>query len=533
MELSRVRTFLFLSLLVIGLALFNEWQREHAPHKPLPATSSLSELPSDSTHHSDVNHLVPQALSPLPDALIDVTTDVLKIKIDLLGGDIVSAELSDYPQTLGSDKGVQLLDNIKRHFIAQTGLISQQGPDSRQQGRARYHTSRTTYSLQGDELKIDLHWQNVDLKVIKTYSFKRGSYLVGVSYQVDNTSPTTWQGTFYGQLRREFNQKSGLGLQTYQGGAVHSAEKPYKKLSFSSMKKKTFSQQLEAGWAAFVEHYFLCAWIAPQQVNNYYSKVEGDFYHLGTLSNFSVPAHSTQTIDGQFFIGPELPDVLKHISPGLELTVDYGILWPISQLLFWLLKNIYSFVGNWGVAIILVTMVIKLFFYKFSASSYRSMGQMRNLQPRLEQLKETFANDKQQLSLKMMELYRKEKINPLGGCLPIIIQIPVFIALYYVLLESIELRQAPFYGWIQDLSSRDPFYILPLIMGLTMFLQQKMNPAPPDPLQAKVMMLMPVIFTALFISFPAGLVLYWTANNVLSVAQQWLITRTLEKEKAK
>jgi len=237
-----------------------------------------------------------------------------------------------------------------------------------------------------------------------------------------------------------------------------------------------------------------------------------------------------QNVSGSLYLGPEIADKLKTIAPGLELTVDYGILWPISQLLVWGLKFIHGFVGNWGVAIILLTLVVKLLFYGLSAKSYRSMGHMRRLQPRVEMLKERHGNDKQQFSTALMDLYKKEKVNPLGGCLPILIQIPVFIALYYVLLESIELRQAPFMLWIQDLSNKDPYYVLPLIMGASMFLQQKMNPAPPDPMQAKMMMMMPVVFTVLFLSFPAGLVLYWTVNNLLSISQQWFITRGIERD---
>lgn len=544
MELQRSRLFLLISLFVVGFALFSAWQQEHnIPEKSAvtepgaPASPSGNDIPNLPVQTPITPSSIPVTTSDVD--LIEVNTDVLKVKIDPHGGDVVRAELIQYQQTLHSPEGVLLLDkSSKRNYTAQTGLIGkdEQGPDSHQLGRARYQTTQTQYQLDGQEnLRVDLLWHNNEgIKVTKSFLFKRGNYLVDISYLVSNPTDKPWAGNFYGQLRREFAEESKgfFGVQMYQGGAISTPNKPYKKISFKDMEKAPLREQVEGGWAAMLERYFLSAWIPAKNTNNhYYTRVDDkDVYNIGEVTPIVVEPKSEQTIGGQLYIGPEVAETLKQIAPGLNLTVDYGILWPISQLIFWLLKSIHTYVGNWGWSIILVTLIIKVLFYKLSATSYRSMGKMRQLQPRIELLKERHKDDKQQFSAALMELYRKEKMNPLGGCLPIIIQIPVFIALYYVLLESVELRHAPFMFWIQDLSSKDPYYVLPLIMGATMFIQQRMNPAPPDPIQAKIMMLMPIFFTALFLSFPAGLVLYWTVNNILSILQQWFITRSIGNE---
>lgn len=546
MELQRTRIFLLVSLLIIGFFLYSAWEKEHPRATVESQTSTATQA-----EPSDIPAVVGSSSTPEPvlpigggqsSDIVQVTTDVYKLNIDLLGGDITRAELIDYPQTLDDpDNGVVLLDkSAQRYYIAQSGLTGKDdvGPDSRQQGRARYTTKSPKVTMTGDDLQVDLFWQHPKgILITKSYVFQKGSYLIDVNYQIQNPTNTPWEGSLYGQIRQKHQKESSgasfLNVQMYQGAAMSFPEKPYKKVSFSDMQKNNVDSSMKGGWAAMVEHYFLSALVPPkEQDNHYYSRVDqGDVFNIGSIRPVTVAPNSTQQAGLQFFVGPEITDTLKQIAPGLELTVDYGILWPISQLLFWLLKTLESFIGNWGWSIIGVTILIKLVFYKLSAASYRSMGAMRNLQPRIEALKARHGDDKQQFSVAMMELYKKEKINPLGGCLPILIQIPVFIALYYVLLASVELRQAPFIFWIQDLSAKDPYYVLPLIMGFTMFLQQRMNPTPPDPIQAKVMMAMPVVFTALFLSFPAGLVLYWTVNNLLSIAQQWYITRSLEKPK--
>ena len=548
MELQKSRLFLIISLFLIGIFLFSEWQREHSvvvSEKEVSTTAttpaSASDIPSLSPPPASATS-VPVTDKALSAELIEVNTDVLKVKIDPNGGDLILAELVKYPEKIDSlTPGERILDKSdKRNFVAQTGLIGkdEQGPDSKQFGRAHYVAAQKQYQMQNDPIRVDLLWdQNKGVKVTKTYVFKPNSYIVQVIYHIQNATNAPWQGSFYGQLRRVFHKEDAgggflSGIQVYQGAAYYTPDKPYKKLSFSDMKKKPLKEQVQGGWATFQQHYFLAAWVPqPESVNQYYTRVDADdTYNIGAVTAVDVPANGEQTVMGQFYIGPEKADLLKEVSPGLHLTVDYGILWPISMLIFWLLKNIHQYVGNWGWSIILVTLVIKIMFYKLSAASYRSMGRMRKMQPKMEALKVKHGDDKAAFSKELMQFYRDEKINPLGGCLPIVIQIPVFIALYYVLLESIELRHAPFIFWIRDLSAQDPYYVLPLIMGATMFLQQRMNPAPPDPIQAKMMMFMPVVFTALFLSFPAGLVLYWTANNILSIAQQWWITRNMDKD---
>ncbi|MGD9592019.1 MAG: membrane protein insertase YidC [Candidatus Berkiella sp.] len=548
MELQRIRLFLFVSLIAVAFLLFSAWQQEHpvdTSTQPAVTESSQSDIPDVAPiQASQASSAVSPTVSFAPPVntseLIEIKTDVLSIKVDTVGGDIVRAELLDYPQTLNSPNGVVLLDKAKGiDYIAQSGLIGKDdlGPDSRKDGRAHYQVAQKQFDLGSEnELKVNLDWQNNEgVKVTKTLLFKRNSYLVDVYYTIANPKNTPWLGNFYGQLQREYVKEKNngmLGVQMYKGGALYTPSKPFKKISFQEMQKGPLKEQIQGGWAAQVEHYFLSAWVPDKEtINTFYTRVDNDnIYNIGAVTPVEVAPQSTQTVKGEFYIGPEIADTLEKVSPGLNLTIDYGILWPISQLIFWLLKSINNYIGNWGWSIILVTLVIKILFYKLSASSYRSMGRMRLLQPRIELLKERHKDDKQQFSLALMELYKKEKLNPLGGCLPILIQIPVFIALYYVLLESVELRHAPFMFWIKDLSSRDPYFVLPLIMGATMFLQQKLNPAPPDPIQAKVMMFMPVIFTVLFISFPAGLVLYWTVNNILSIAQQWYITRSIARE---
>lgn len=538
MELQRIRLFLLLAMFAVGVVLYGEWQKEHPPVNMMVSTpaESIPDVPALSTG-GELPTTAPVS-TPVSSELIRVSTDVLNIEIDPIGGDIIYAELPDYPETLAvSSQGERLVDRrVLDRFVPQSGLIGKedQGPDSKKQGRAHYQTVKTNYSMgEEDVLTVDLLWKQSDeIAVTKRYVFKKGSYAIDVAYEIKNLSAHIWQGSAYGLLKQTRPEKSSsgiFGIQTYQGGAIQTKEKPYKKLSFSDMLKKPFRQQLEGGWAALVEHYFLCAYIPEKnKQNDYYTRVDhGDIYNIVVTTPVEIAPYTTQTVSGKFFIGPEKADLLKAVAPGLELTIDYGILWPISLALLALLKWIHTFVGNWGWSIIGVTILIKILFYKLSAASYRSMGKMRNLQPRLEALKQRFGDDRQGFSVAMMDLYRKEKINPLGGCLPILIQIPVFIALYYVLLESIELRQSPFIFWIHDLSAKDPYYVLPLIMGATMLWQQKINPAPPDPMQAKIMMLMPLIFTVLFLSFPSGLVLYWTVNNILSILQQWLVMRSL------
>lgn len=553
MDFQRIRLFLLIGMGLVATLLYATWQQEHAPKKErgvlfdeaqaLPEETLDNSVPQVSFEEDNRGQVPVQGdgpLNPLENSdLVWVSTDVFKVAIDLNGGDIVQAQLLKYPKSLNDPQPTVLLDkSATRNYVAQSGLISTQGPDSKTLGRAQYQTTQSRYVLEEghDHLEVKLLWSDSrDIQVEKVYRFYKDNYLVDVEFVVNNQSDKMFNGKFYGQLRRQPLSQQGSGIlamQMYQGTALYTPDKPYKKLKFDKMKESPFSETIKGGWAAQVEHYFLSAWVPDKDANHrYYTKVDSkENYYIGAITPMKVAPGQSSTMAAQLYIGPEKMETLKAIAPGLELTIDYGILWPISQLLFWLLKLLFQWIGNWGWAIIGVTFLIKLVFYKLSAASYRSMGQMRKLQPRIQSLKERFGDDKQKFSQAMMEMYKKEKINPLGGCLPIIVQIPVFIALYYVLLESVELRQAPFMFWIQDLSTKDPYYVLPLLMGVTMFLQQKLNPSPPDPLQAKIMMMMPVIFTFLFMQFPSGLVLYWVANNVLSIIQQWTIMKNLDKE---
>ncbi|HYF97446.1 MAG TPA: membrane protein insertase YidC, partial [Coxiellaceae bacterium] len=365
------------------------------------------------------------------------------------------------------------------------------------------------------------------------------SYAIKIENQISNRSGRTWVGSLYSQIKHKpvEQEHSFMQPRTYEGATLSSPAKRYQKLPYDKLEKATVNENIKDGWMAMQQHYFLTAWIPdPAQTNHYYTHVTslgaGEYDKIYTIG-FVAPETqlapgASESISSTFYVGPESTKQLEPLAPGLDLTIDYGWLWIISKAIFWVMDHINSIVGNWGWSIILVTVLIKLLFYKLSEASYRSMARMRELQPRLATLRERYGDDKQKLSQSTMEIYKKEKINPLGGCLPVIVQIPVFIALYYVLFESVELRQAPFILWIHDLSVKDPYYVLPILMGLSMFAQQKLSPPPPDPTQAKVMMFLPVIFTVFFLSFPAGLVLYWLVNNCLSALQQWYIIKRME-----
>ncbi len=546
MEYKQTRLFLLLAIAMVSLWLYNQWgQGKRANLAATQPNAVISEtqlhpgqtdIPAVQTMQSTGEAVTPpNTLASVPsDRLISVETDLFKIKIDKLGGDIVYAELKNYPEKIeDKQKGFVLLSNdASRNYIAQMGMISSIGPDSAE-SRAVYVAEKAHYvALDNQPLVVNLHWEKDNIRITKQIIFTPNKYVIDIQYKIDNLSSAVFSAKQYGQFRQlpvKAASNMMMGMQTYRGGAVHTLDKPYKKLPFDKIEKEPFAQTIPGGWVAMVEHYFLGAFIPEKnQTNQYYAYQKAGFAYVGSLSDVAVEPNQSATVAGQFYLGPELADELKPIAPGLELTVDYGILWPISIVLIWLLKQIYLIIGNWGYAIIGVTLLIKLAFYKLSASSYRSMGNMRRLQPRIQALKEQMGGDKQKFGQEMMALYRKEKINPLGGCLPILVQIPVFIALYYVLLESVELRQAPFVFWLQDLSAKDPYYVLPILMGLSMFLQQRMSPAPPDPIQAKMMMFMPLLFTVLFLNFPSGLVLYWVVNNILSMTQQWYISRQIE-----
>jgi len=471
--------------------------------------------------------------------LIHVKTDVLDLAIDPKGGDIAQLKLPLYPRRQDHPEiPFQLFDNGgERTYLAQSGLIGTNGPDSNAAGRPLYASAQKSYQLADgqDQLVVDLKFSENGVNYIKRFTLKRGLYDMTVSYLIDNESAQPWSGAMFAQLKRDAStdpsSSTATGTATYLGAALGTSSEPYKKVSMKDIDKAQLKETVQGGWVAWLQHYFVTAWVPAKGDSNVMTtrKDSQGNYIIGYTgpSLTLAPGQKTET-SAVLYAGPKIQAVLKQLSPGLELTVDYGMLWFIAQPIFWLLQHIHSLLGNWGFSIIVLTMLIKGLFFPLSAASYKSMARMRAVAPKLAALKEQHGDDRQKMSQAMMELYKKEKINPLGGCLPILVQMPVFLSLYWVLLESVEMRQTPFILWITDLSIKDPFFILPIIMGATMFIQQRLNPTPPDPMQAKVMKLMPIIFTFFFLWFPAGLVLYWVVNNCLSIAQQWYITRSIE-----
>ncbi len=490
-----------------------------------PAATS-SDLPGD---QAGKDELLPKG------ERIHVRTDVLDVEIDTLGGDIRRVALPRYPVSLERpDEPFELMsDRPLKVFVAQSGLLSRQpAPDH----HARFTAERMDYELAPgqDSLRVVLHWRDDSgIEATKTYTFHRDSYVIELEQRLRNPGGEPWQGHQYIQFQRSRPETGGgLTATAYVGGVIYSPEEKYEKISFDDMESSPLNRQIKGGWLAMIQHYFLGAWIPPaEETGQYYSKaVEGRPLVLGEIGPEVVAAPDGEAVfRGRLYAGPKDQDRLEEVAEGLRLTVDYGVLTVLAQPIFWLMKHIHDIVGNWGWTIIILTLIIKLAFYKLSETSYRSMARMRTMAPKIANIRERYGDDRQRMSQAMMELYKKEKINPLGGCLPMLVQIPVFIALYWVLLESVELRQAPFLLWIHDLSTKDPYYVLPLLMGATMFIQQKLNPPPPDPVQAKVMMALPFIFTLFFAFFPSGLVLYWVTNSTLSILQQWYITRKIEQ----
>ena len=553
--MDNYRLVLIASLALVLMLIYQAWDKEFtgpssaiAPTTGQAAavterstgTTTAAEVPTprpSSARTPDMESSV-QADSAPP---ITVETDVLRVEIARRGGTVASAWLLEYPVSPETPENkVRLLKpDVPNLFVAQSGLIANPA-ELLPTHEAVFSSEQQQYRL-GDSSTLDvvLNWtSDSGVKVRKTLRFTRGSYVVQVIQEVQNATAAPLVARDYAQLQRTPLQDPNAPrfISTYTGGVYYTPTDKYKKVSFSDMTEKKLELPATDGWVAMIQHYFLGAWVPARGVEDtfYTNVIDSTRYIIGSFSPpVTIPPGATHTFSDQLFIGPKLPDTLAALAPGLELTVDYGALTVIAQPIHWLLDAIYSVVGNWGWSIIVLTILIKLAFYKLSETSYKSMANMRQLAPRLAALKDRYGDDKERLNQAMMELYKTEKINPLGGCLPILVQIPVFIALYWVLLESVELRQAPFILWIDNLSAPDPYFVLPVIMGISMFVQSKLNPAPPDPVQAKIMMSLPFIFTVFFAFFPSGLVLYWTVNNVLSIAQQWYITQAIEKETAK
>lgn len=528
------RIILYAVLTFILYTMWNTWNAEHSPAIQQNAAGHLLPAGLDATQSNTTSATsISQTMASLEPVLVQ--TKLVSVDINPVTANIQNLKLTQFPVSVeDKNKVIELLNsNQNEHYLANTTLMLNENGNW---SAPVLNWKLLSKDIAKTEQKV-IFEANIDsqLSVQKTFVFDDKSYPIQIAYTLKNNSDKVIDAFINAEISRENPKESSAGLfqiGTFVGSSYSNPEGThYQKLTFKDMNKANLNAPVKGGWVAMQEHYFLTAFVPPaDNTSRFFTKAQNNQYVIGLVSpKLSVAAGQTTTQQITLYAGPEDTETLAALSPSLDLTVDYGWLWFLSSLLFKLMKAIHSVVGNWGWSIILVTVLIKLAFYNLSASSYRSMANMRNLQPKLAALKERFGDDKAKLSQATMELYRQEKVNPLGGCLPIVIQIPVFIALYWVLIESVELRQAPFIGWIQDLSASDPYHVLPVIMGLTMLVQQRLNPTPPDPMQARMMMLLPVLFTGLFWSFPAGLVLYWIVNNTLSIAQQWFITRSLSK----
>lgn len=566
--MDNLRPVLLITLAFLGYMIWLEWQKDYAPAPPPAAAvqqqnpaAGANDVPVESqttttdTSAADLPELgeqpavatpgVEQASPSMhaPSPVVRVRTDVLEAEIDLVGGTVVKALLLNYPIDLEKPEAkVRLLHREGSNpFIAQSGLLSSQDAPNH---TSQYQSGSLEYTLQDgqDEISVPLTWQSpTGIRVTKTFVFRRGDYVVDVQHQLDNQSGGDWSGSRYDQLQRSVAPEetessfTNPGTYSFTGIAFYSPEDKFEKLAFDDVSEEPFNKTFAGGWLAMIQHYFFAAWIPPGEESNTYSTKEISAQGLprylvrNVSPAYAVPAGGQHTFASRLYLGPKLQEELEAVAPGLEYTVNYGIFTVFSKPLFWLLSHIHSLVGNWGWAIVLLTILIKAAFFKLTEAQYRSMARMRKLQPRIEQLKERYGDDRQRMSQAMMEMYKTEKVNPLGGCLPILVQIPIFIALYWVLLESVELRQAPFILWIDNLSVRDPYFILPALNAIFMIWTQKLTPmAGMDPLQRKMMSMMPVVFAVMFAFFPAGLVLYWATNAGLSLAQQVYITRKIE-----
>ncbi len=568
--MNQTRTFLMFALLAVAYFLFLAWEKDYGPKAPPPEVASTAAASSaDASVPGAIPTVTQSTPSPAamadggqsaaaPAQLITVTTDVLKLSVDPRGGSLVHADLLAYPQAPRTHKAPNppptvLLSSDEAHYsVAQNGLVSSSdsAPADQPNHLALFHAEQTAYALADgqDELKVDLTWQDAaGLKVTKTYTFRRGSYVIGVSQRIDNGSATAWHGNAYQQLLRVEPPKAGNWLANYtnpeirsfQGAAWYTGEK-FEKLTFKDFAepKDQLNASIKGGWAAMLKLYFVTAWIPPAgQTEQYVTQtINPDSAHPRYLIRTVGPALSVApgqslTSQSRLYVGPNKQGTMDAVAPGLDLTIDYGMFKIIAVPMHWVLSQFHAITKNWGVAIILLVLLIKGLSWKLTAIQYRSSARMRKLQPRVQALKERYGDDKQKMQMAMMELYKKEKVNPMGGCLPVLITLPVFYGLFFVLEYSLELRHAPFL-WIPDLSAPDPFYILPIIYALVMLGTQWLNPvaAGMDPTQAKMMKVMPLLFTVMFAFFPAGLCLYYAVNGIVGLGQQWWITHHVDRE---
>ncbi|MEP1743296.1 MAG: membrane protein insertase YidC [Kangiellaceae bacterium] len=568
--MESARTFLFILFAFLTFLLYQEWQKDHAPVKveKAPIESSiessspvvsdeLNNLPASNEESSaesdDLSSQVPEQVAQKQLSQTDsvkpiiVETDLLRVMITPAGGNLLSAELIKYKESLDKDaQPINILENRNgRVFQALSGLFGENAPDFKN-NVAIYQTSETQYKLsKGQEnLQVDLIWTNANgVNYIKRFTFHRDQYLIDVEFIVNNQSEVKIANRMFTALKRDTGpvdgqETTGLGMQSFIGPAFSTDQEKYQKYDFEDLQEADLNIKTKDGWVAILQHYFVTAWVPVSDKTNIIDTAEvslgnEELAQIRITQDWKwVEPGNTETFSAKLYVGPKIQSELEQIAEGLDLTIDYGWLWWIGQPIFYMLIFFQSFVINWGLAIILVTIAIKTLLYPLARAQYRSFAKMRLLQPKMTAMKEQYGDDRQKMSMKMMELYKKEKVNPLGGCFPLLIQMPVFIALYWVLMESVELRHAPFMLWIDDLSVMDPYYVLPLLMGASMYLMQKMQPMSPtmDPMQQKMMQMMPVFMTVFFVFFPAGLVLYWLMNNLISIAQQLYITKQFNNE---
>ncbi|EGU33335.1 membrane protein insertase YidC [Vibrio scophthalmi] len=530
------RNILLIALALVSFLLYQQW---NVAKNPAPQAIEQAQSSSSLPAPSFADELDPAPSQQAAAKIITVTTDVLTLSIDAVGGDVVQADLNQYSAELDSPERFELLKNEPGHqFIAQSGLVGPQGIDLSSTNRPAYTVSADSFELTDgvDELRIPMTFSANGLDYVKTYVLERGSYAVNVEYDVVNNSGNNATFGMYAHLRQNVMDDGGsITMPTYRGGAYSTQDVNYKKYSFDDMQDRNLSLNLTdgQGWAAMIQHYFATAWIPRDEPGtNLYTRVIGNLADIGVrMPNKTIATGDTANFTATLWVGPKLQNQMAEVAPHLDLVVDYGWLWFIAKPLHSLLSFIHGFVGNWGVAIICLTFIVRGAMYPLTKAQYTSMAKMRMLQPKLAAMRERIGDDRQRMSQEMMELYKKEKVNPLGGCLPLILQMPIFIALYWALMESVELRHSPFFGWIHDLSAQDPYYILPLLMGASMFMIQKMSPTTvTDPMQQKIMTFMPVMFTFFFLFFPSGLVLYWLVSNIVTLIQQSLIYKALEKK---
>lgn len=547
------KLLLYFAVAMLGGLIWMTWQKDYPPKsvqqaQQQSAAQKKATTPESFTPPSFQKKTQPATKAKTPNTpsqsvpatntanTVSIKTDVLDVKITNVGGNIVSAKLPQYPVSVKEkNTPVKILSgNPDTLSVAQSGITGSG------QNKLTFSSSKKSYALSPDAktLNVSLTAQTKNgLVVTKTFSFVRGSYAIKQTVKVTNKSGKAWKGSFFNQITHKNTTPSHFYSRSYSGAAISSHAEPYSKVSYKDLSEKNIDRNIEGGWIAIQKPYFLTAWVPKTaNENHYYSQMFGDgekgrgnVFILGYVSPaVSLAPGKAASSSSVLYVGPELEGQLNAVANGLDLTIDYGWLWFLSKPIFYVMSAIEKVVGNWGWSIVLVTFLIKLIFYPLSAKSYKSMAKMREITPRLQALRERYKDDKQALGKATMEFYKREKVSPAGGCLPMLIQIPVFIALYYVLIESVQLRQAPFIFWIQDLSTKDPYHVLPILMALSMFLQQKLSPPPPDPTQAKMMMLLPLFFLFIFWSFPAGLVLYWFTNNVLSILQQWYVMKTYD-----